>query len=224
MRLSCPLLVVVLQLLGLSLGDGLAPDVKQDLVVVHVSRKAGRPERDARPEAWRGQRVGQVRRGGGGREEGGEEEAVRRVERDRARYHGEVRLGAGGGAEGGYERAVEVVHEIEKGEDELGADVEGGAGEGEGGQREGCGRKRVKVGCEEEGERGDELHHDPGLDAINGEDAVGRSEPAKRRIVHKSSGADQSETAKEPVFGRCVSVICSQDVFVNCIYGIPAYR
>jgi len=46
-----PGLLAVLELLGLSLGDGLAPDVEQDLVVVHVAHEAGQPEREARPEA-----------------------------------------------------------------------------------------------------------------------------------------------------------------------------
>lgn len=75
-------LIVALQLLGLSLGDGLAPDVEQDLVVIHVTGKPGRPHNDAHPEAWGVQRVAQVSCGRGGREEGCEEEAVRRVEGD----------------------------------------------------------------------------------------------------------------------------------------------
>lgn len=144
--------------------------------------------------------MGQVGRGGGGGEESGEEEAVWRVERDGARDHDEVRFGAGGGAERGYERAVEVVYEIERGEDEWGADAEGGAGKG--GERKGCRGKWVKVCCEEEGEGGDELHHDPRLDAINGEDAVRRSEPSKRRIVRKGGGAKQGKTVKEPLLGH----------------------
>ena len=44
----------VFQLLGLSFGDRLAPDVEQDFVVVHVAHEARRPEGDAGPEAWRG--------------------------------------------------------------------------------------------------------------------------------------------------------------------------
>ena len=189
--------------LGLALGDGLAAEAEQDLVVVHVSREARRPERDSGPEAWgrRCRRAGEVRGGGGGGEEGGEEEAVRRVERDRGGDDDEVRFGAGGGAEGGDERAVEVVCEVERGEDQRGADAECGAGEGREG--EGGGGKGVEVRCDEEGEGGDELHHDPGLDAIDGENAVGRGEPAERRIVHKGSGAEQSKTVKEPLFGHC---------------------
>lgn len=80
MRLSH--LLVVLQLLGLTLGDGLAPDVEQELVVIDVTGKPGRPHNDAHPEAWGAQRVAQVSCGRGGREEGREEEAVRQVEGD----------------------------------------------------------------------------------------------------------------------------------------------
>jgi len=75
-------LLVVLQLLGLSLGDGLAPDIEQDLVVIHVTGKPGRPHSDAHPEAWGVQRVVQVSCGRGGCEEGREEETVRHVEGD----------------------------------------------------------------------------------------------------------------------------------------------
>jgi hypothetical protein len=58
----------------------------------------------------------QVRHGGGGGE----------------RWHTRPRRGAiwsGRGSGGGYECAVGVVDEIERGEDEWGADAEGGAGE-----------------------------------------------------------------------------------------------
>lgn len=94
------------------------------------------------------------------------------------------------------------MHEIERCEDELGADAERGAGEG--GQREGGGRKRVEVRREKKGGGGDELHHDPGLDAVEGEDAVGRSESAERCIVHEGGGAEQSETVEEPLLGHCI--------------------
>ena len=136
-RLRHRLSVLHRLLLGLSLGDGLAPDVEQNLVVVHVARKARRPEREAGPEARGGRRVCEVCCGGGGREERGEEEAVRRVERDRARDDDEVRSGAGGGAQGGDERAVEVVHEVERDENQRGVNAKGGAGEGR--ERKGCG-------------------------------------------------------------------------------------
>ena len=130
-RRRCGLAVLLQQLLGLSLGNGLAPDVEQDLVVVHVSREARRPEREACPEARGGRgRVGQVRGGGGGGEVGGEEEAVWCVECDGAADYDEVRFGAGGGAQGGYECAVEVVSEVERCEDEGGFEAQGGAGEG----------------------------------------------------------------------------------------------
>ncbi len=92
MRLSR--LLAAVQLLGLPLSDGLAPDIEQDFVVIHVAYKAGDPEGDARPEARRGLRAAQVRRGGGGREEGREEEAVRHVE------HWGVKRRAGGEREG----------------------------------------------------------------------------------------------------------------------------
>ena len=223
MRLSR--LLAAVQLLGLPLSDGLAPDIEQDFVVIHVAYKAGDPEGDARPEARRGLRAAQVRRGGGGREEGREEEAVRHVERDGARDDDDVRFGAGGGAEGRDERAVEVVREIERGEDGLGAEAEGGAGEG--GQREGCERKRVEVRREEEGERRGELHHDPGLDAVDGEGAVGCGEPAERRIVHESNGAEQGETAEEPLFGHCVCVVTvgfSGSYVAIRASGVPVYR
>lgn len=145
----CPLPVLV-ELPGLALGDRLAPDVEQNLVVVQVSRKADCPEPDARPEARRAQRVAQERRGGGRREGGSEEEAVRHVESDGHQNHDQMGVGAVGGAERGYERAVEVVHEIEHGEDELGCDIKGRAGEGR--QRKGRVRKGVKVRREEESE------------------------------------------------------------------------
>ena len=204
-RLRHRLSVLRRLLLGLALGDGLAPDVEQDLVVVHVAREARRPEREAGPEARGGRRAGEVRRGGGGGEEGGEEEAVWCVECDRARDYDEVRFGAGGGAQGGDERTVEVVHEVERGENQRGADAEGRAGEGWEG--EGCGRKRVEVCCDEEGEGGDKLHYDPGLDPIDGEDAVRRSEPTKGRIVREGSGTKQGKAPKERLFGHCQSVV-----------------
>lgn len=55
---------------------------------------------------------------------------------------------------------------------------------------EGRGRERVEVGGEEKGKWGNKLHHNPGLDAINGEDAVRCGEPAKRCIVDKADGAE----------------------------------
>ena len=54
----------------------------------------------------------------------------------------------------------------------------------------GRGRERVEVGGEEKRKWGNELHHNPRLDAVDRENAVGRSEPAKRCIVHKADGAD----------------------------------
>ena len=54
----------------------------------------------------------------------------------------------------------------------------------------GRGREWVEVGGEEKGKRGSELHHNPGLDAINREYAVGRGESAKRCIVDKADGAE----------------------------------
>ena len=62
----------------------------------------------------------------------------------------------------------------------------------------------MEVGRGEESERGDELHRDPGLDAVDGEDAIGRREPAERRIVHEGGGAGQGEPVEEPLFGDCV--------------------
>ena len=145
--------------------------------------------------------MGQVGGGGGGGEVGGEEEAVWRVEGDGAAYYDEVRFGAGGRAEGGYECAVEIVCEVERGQDERGFKAEGGAGEGW--EREGGGREWMEVGCEEEGEGRDELHYYPGLDAIDGEDAVGRRKPAKRRIVCEGSWPKEGKAVKEPLFGHC---------------------
>ncbi len=60
----------------------------------------------------------------------------------------------------------------------------------------------MKVGCDEEAEGGEDLHDNPGLDAIDGENAVGSSEPAKRRIVYKGNGTKQGETVNEPLFGH----------------------
>lgn len=60
--------------------------------MVHVTGKAGHPEGDAGPEARGGERAAQVLRGGGRREEGREEEAVRRVERDGGQNYDEVRF------------------------------------------------------------------------------------------------------------------------------------
>jgi len=109
--------------------------------------------------------------------------------------------GAGGRAKGGYEGTVEVVYEIERGQERLGGEAEGGVGEG--GEGEGCGREWVEVRCEEEGEGGGEFHHDPGLDAIDREDAVGRGKPAKGRIVDEGDGAEEGERTEEPLFGCC---------------------
>jgi len=116
------------------------------------------------------------------------------------------------------------VHEIERGEDELGGDAERGAGEG--GQREGGGRKREEVGREKKGGGGDELHDDPGLDAIDGEDAIGRSESAERCVVHEGGGAKQGETAEEPLFGHCIRSMGGWGVLRAGldVYGIPVYR
>ena len=119
----CPLRVAV-QLPRLALGDGFAPDVEQDLVVVHVACKAGRPERDACPEARRRQGAVQEGCGRGGREESSEEETVRRVEGDGGADDGQVGAGPRGCAERRYERAVEVVYEVERDEDKLRTYVE----------------------------------------------------------------------------------------------------
>lgn len=60
----------------------------------------------------------------------------------------------------------------------------------------------MKVGGEEKREWRNELHDNPGLDAIDGEDAVGGGEPAKRCIVPKGDGAEQSETSEKALFGH----------------------
>ena len=59
----------------------------------------------------------------------------------------------------------------------------------------------MEVGGEEKCERGNELHHNPGLGAVDREGAVGRGEPAKRCIVHKGDGPEQGETGEKAPFG-----------------------
>ena len=86
----CCLLVVAVQLLRLAFGDGLATDVEQDLIVVHVAYEADGPKRNAYPKARRGKGACQVRCSRGGREEAGEEEAIRHVEGDGGADYGQV--------------------------------------------------------------------------------------------------------------------------------------
>jgi hypothetical protein len=80
------------------------------------------------------------------------------------------------------------VYEEERDENKLWAYIERSVRERRKGK--GRGRERVEVSGEEERDWGNELHHNPRFDAVDREDTVGCSEPAKRCIVHKGDGAD----------------------------------
>ena len=105
-------------------------------------------------------------------------------------------LGAGWGAEGGDEGTVDVVDQVDGGEEERGGCERGNVWWG-------CGEGRVDE-CVKECNGCDELHEDPGLDAVEEEDAVGGGgEAAKGCIDDELDGRKQRRYHKQSTSGDC---------------------